>query len=448
MESIQNYLLRGKRVEAVEVALESNNFGLALLLSTFCDPETYHHATKQFADKVLRCGSPLHTIVMLFSGQLDSSLWSDSSSELLTTWRHHLAAIVSNRTQGWDRVLFTLGTKLQKLGDIHAAHVCFMVCGLQVMSPLLPEAYLSLLGCDHLLPENISLMTKEGIEAYERTEAYEWAKRRGNTSALIKTLQPFKLQYAMLLADLGFVDLAKNYLKSILDVCDFGWDDSIFKAKATARLTLPEMCESPDGFKAALAYFEQRLHQTILETEENKLPASKSEQEGGTPDGQSVFRTQAEVASPIQSPLQAFSPSPADDNNIPGVSTALTSETDMTFLTAVTSNQQDTSLLDRSAQPSSKMSKDKVVAKVNTARIKRNHNKKDPLASAAKVEKAAPKSGPAAAQTVSVPPTQANAPPTMSSPGDSKPKESKPGASGSLTKKPNPAPKSLPVSEF
>jgi len=46
-------------------------------------------------------------------------------------------------------------------------------------------------------------MTVEAVQAYERTEAFEWAKRRGNPNAAIPAVQPFKLKFAMLLADFG-----------------------------------------------------------------------------------------------------------------------------------------------------------------------------------------------------------------------------------------------------
>jgi Sec23-binding domain of Sec16 len=328
-------------VEAVDVALESRNFALALLVSSFCDADTYHNAVTQFAEKVLLPSSPLHTIAMLFSGQLGSSIWSADSKELLGSWRCHLAAIISNRTQGWERIVFTLGTKLQQLGNVHAAHVCFMVCGLQIMSPILPETYVSLLGCDHLLPENVSLMTEEGLEAYERTEAYEWAKRKGNPNAMIKTLQPYKLQYAMILADFGFVKLAETYLENILVMCDLAGDETRFENQVTARLTLPEMCASPAAFKAALASFEQRLFHKAVEKEIAAMPSTKS-----TP--------------PFHSPPPAM-----DD---PGISPTR-SDSDVSFMTAI-SHVPDAATIETLNQPKKK---DKVGSKI--ARVKRNPKK-------------------------------------------------------------------------
>jgi len=59
------------------------------------------------------------------------------------------------------------------------------------------------------------LMTPQSIQSFERSEAFEWARRRGNRKTSIPSLQPFKLRYAELLADFGYEDLAREYLLSI-----------------------------------------------------------------------------------------------------------------------------------------------------------------------------------------------------------------------------------------
>jgi Sec23-binding domain of Sec16 len=448
MESIQNYILRGKRAEAVEVALESNNFALALLVSTFCDAQTYHHVVKQYADKVLRGGSPLHTTAMLFSGQLDATVWSENPKELLGSWRHHLAALISNRINGWDRVVVALGCKLQEMGDTHAAHVCFMVSGLQLMSPITPESYMSLLGCDHHLPENVSLMTQEGIEAYERTEAYEWAKRKGNPTALIRALQPFKLKYAMLLADFGYVELAKSYLENILIMVELDGDDTRFENNVAARLTLPEMCESPEAFKAALASFEQRLFQNVTGFSDSEKDAQAQSAAGSSPAKEDVFRRDDLLSPPHgDSNLQT-------EQEYPGLSQAPTAESEVSFMTA-TSHMPDHSIMDPTSQTKTK-------DKVKIARVIRNpkkdtiledstvdtfdekgRNPTTPLAGTGDpVKLAAPKSGPPTTTPGSAPTSQmatspAEKPKTEAGKPTNKPKPS--------VKKPEPAPKSAPA---
>lgn len=201
---------------------------MALLVATMCDRECYQRAVKEYAEHALTVGSPLHTISLLFSAQLqplaeraldgsetNSSIWGYDADELRRTWKYHLAAIISNRTVGWDKIVLTLGDRLLELGDVKEAHFCFMVCGSPLSSPSHPSSRMAIVGCDHLVPMDVALMTSEGIDAYERSEAYEWAKRLGNRSAAIQSLQPFKLIYASLLCDLGFKNTAERYLQSI-----------------------------------------------------------------------------------------------------------------------------------------------------------------------------------------------------------------------------------------
>lgn len=73
-----------------------------------------------------------------------------------------------------------------------------------------------LLGC-HPTPENLALTTISAIRALELTEAYEWAKRRGNRNATIRSLQAFKVAFAALVCDYGFVECARLYLESAIE---------------------------------------------------------------------------------------------------------------------------------------------------------------------------------------------------------------------------------------
>jgi hypothetical protein len=53
---------------------------------------------------------------MLYTGQLKAQsrdpvlFWGGDPIELRRTWRIHLAAIISNRTAGWDRIVLARET--------------------------------------------------------------------------------------------------------------------------------------------------------------------------------------------------------------------------------------------------------------------------------------------------------------------------------------------------
>jgi hypothetical protein len=172
-------------------------------------------------------GTQADTLTALFSGALELGKNHDNSrvtprefwgrsdnNDLISSWKHHLATIISNRTTGWEKVVTALEDELLINGNIAAAHFCYMVCGCQMSSPS-SNTRLTLVGCDCLVPLNVGLMTSEAIQSYERTEAFEWAKRRGNPTAAIPALQPFKLIYAKLLADFGWEAWSKSYVDSI-----------------------------------------------------------------------------------------------------------------------------------------------------------------------------------------------------------------------------------------
>lgn len=251
--------MRGERDDAVDEALASGEFAMALLVASMCGREKYQHAAQQYADKVLMPGSPLHTVAMLLTGQIgSSSSWGGNPIELCNTWRVHLAAILSNRTDGWNRVVLSLGDRLLELGETHAAHFCYMVCGCSVASPLRPDSRLTLLGCN-LVPVDVTLTTSGSIQAYTYTEAYEWAKRRGNSNAAIQSLQPFKLRYAMLLADLGYKQAARRYIDTILECMGATLKDTETSGNAPGLLSLSILSADRSGLLTALGHFERRL---------------------------------------------------------------------------------------------------------------------------------------------------------------------------------------------
>ena len=288
MENVQSLLLRGKRNEAVDKAISSGDFSTALLVASMCDRDTYQRAVKRYAEQVFLQGSPLYTVALLFSGQLEaplsssSSLWGGDTDELKLKWKYHLAAIISNRTAGWDRIVLALGDRLNEFGKIKAAHFCYMVCGCPVTSPTNPNSRLVLLGCDHNQQDNVELLTEEAVMSYERTEAYEWAKRRGNQNAALRSFQPFKLIYANLLADFGYEENSKRLAQSIRQCMDIKETNRNKMYKVTSQL---QLFDDSDAFTWALYDLEHRLK--IQETTpQNLLPPPTFGEDEAMPPGQ------------------------------------------------------------------------------------------------------------------------------------------------------------------
>ena len=145
---------------------------------------------------------------MVFSGQGDVVARTPNDT-LITDWMPNLAAVITNRTNGWDGVVRELGDRLLTQGKIVEGHFCHMVAGGNIEPPS-PQARLVLLGVDHRCDATVQLKNMEGISSFQLTEAFEWAKRRGNKSACIPSLQAFKLAYARVAADEGEVEVRQQ----------------------------------------------------------------------------------------------------------------------------------------------------------------------------------------------------------------------------------------------
>ena len=144
-----------------------------------------------------------------------------------------------------------------QLEKFDGAHVCYLMCGYSIGTNWnLPTRFL-LLGCDHDIPLHSELMTPEAIESFLCTEAFEWARRRGNRRTCLQSLQVFKLRYAELLADYGYVDLAREYVVSIRQLTGIGLDENDnSQAPPMSGNLIPVF---PDDFVDRLYRFEDRL---------------------------------------------------------------------------------------------------------------------------------------------------------------------------------------------
>eukprot|EP00985_Skeletonema_marinoi_P011820 scaffold5613_cov210-Skeletonema_marinoi.AAC.1 len=237
LNDVQDLLLRGDRDRAVVEALREKNYALALIIATMCDEDIYQMVARKFADDVLSAGSPLYTTALLLTDNLPLppghvlrdnprhglSFWcEDPYQDLDTNWTQQLATILSNKRGNYTKIIMTLGDRLMQLGHCHAAHVCYLATSLSLNNPSKPSTRMVLLGCDHTVPLNRVLMTPEAVEAFERSEAFEWARRLGNKRTSFSALQPFKLRYAELLADVGHEVLAREYLLSIRSCTGIG----------------------------------------------------------------------------------------------------------------------------------------------------------------------------------------------------------------------------------
>jgi len=196
-----------------------------------------------------------------------------------------------------------------------------------------PSSRLVLVGCDHRIKRHIALVTPESCEAYLRTEALEWAKRKGNPNAVITTLQPFKMRYANLLADFGFEEIAMRYIDSIRKCTGLDSSDNTKGARAKSAHLYP------DDFVGALDVFQDRLCVSLAIDNTNK---SRSKRKLGF----KGVLSKIVPPSVISKPEEAFHDAPATGVSFDDIH----DEVNVSFMTA-TSNLHEAIATSRIVDP-------------------------------------------------------------------------------------------------
>lgn len=228
---VQNLLISGRKMEALQRAQEGHFWGFALILARELGDQFYADTVKQMAASQLVVGSPLRTLCLLIAKKpeevfLNSMMASSSMYEavhtlpqpaqnagcsMLDNWEENLAVITANRTENDHLVIIHLGDCLLKeKNDVTAAHICYLVAeaSFELYSD---SARLCLIGADHWnFPR-----TYASPEAIQRTELLEYAKVLGNSQFVLLQLQPYKLIYAHMLAEVGRVSDSLKYCQAI-----------------------------------------------------------------------------------------------------------------------------------------------------------------------------------------------------------------------------------------
>ena len=262
MEKIGRLLVSGDKEGAAVAAVEAKMWAHAMCISSIVSATALRRIMSRFVRESY-CGSdPVRTVLLIFCGQgaaaiRDEAIRPDAremascghgpggskgggvncgvhegggacgvsnarkstprgheGSLLLRHWYDHLRAILLNRTPGDAAVITALGDRLwAEAGDVDAAHVCYLVAGGSIEAPESEEARIVLIGGDHRRTESdFSYMNAAAIQ---RSEIFEYAHQLGNSQYVLPFFQPYKLMYAMQLADLGMAKAARAYCSCI-----------------------------------------------------------------------------------------------------------------------------------------------------------------------------------------------------------------------------------------
>ena len=212
LQDMQELLLKGKREEACQKALENELWAPALLLSSYMNIDMYQKVMGEFARRSFKVGTPLRTLYMQFAGQGKHLFDLDTLEPLLDAWQANLSMLLNNRTPGDADVLVNIGEGLWKLRkDVEAAHVCMMLAGEEIQAADAPTCRMALIGADHRA-NPASFCT---AAALQRTEIWEFAVKLKTPKKEMPVAMTYKLHYAMMLAEFGSKEKALAYVEAL-----------------------------------------------------------------------------------------------------------------------------------------------------------------------------------------------------------------------------------------
>jgi hypothetical protein len=351
LTQIEVYLLAGQREAAYELAMQQEDWSLAMMFACVLGPEKYQEVMKVYAQKNFAPTSPLHLVSMLYSNQAQKTIAlhgssagkflhnpqqfqnpnaigapstsTAESSNVLSEWKMVVSILLSNKTHDWEQLMNTLALRLQSESkDIFAAHFVYL-CGNNNLSfpkkkaPKNAEKPMNntesredeaakdftLLGCEssfggsRIMADVISISALRMSEIFERSLSltpistspeekekqsasakgglFGWFQSNNKTQStasaaasettkvvdekmvkLAAVLCPYKVRFAMTLADMGLVKEASSYIRSALQLVQevgiAGAEDS----SGTKKKTVPPFNKK---FVVALEEFADRL---------------------------------------------------------------------------------------------------------------------------------------------------------------------------------------------
>lgn len=221
----EELLMSGRRGEALKLAVDAKLWPQALLLAGHLGGNHHQETLAAMAKTTCKVGSPLHTLEMVMAGLAHELTETAAPSphgaagapvatpvrELLPRWREHVAILCGNPANGSAFVLRALGDELWQRNDLFASHVAYILAKERPI-PYALNSRLCLLGADHRKYPR----TYATPQAIQLTEMLESALVGGNSQAHMPSLLPYKLMYAIALADVGKLKQALAYVEAIL----------------------------------------------------------------------------------------------------------------------------------------------------------------------------------------------------------------------------------------
>ncbi|KAF2085814.1 hypothetical protein K490DRAFT_45813, partial [Saccharata proteae CBS 121410] len=242
VSQLRKFLLTGDREKAVWHAADKGLWSHAMLISTTLSKDVWKQVVQEFVrQQVKTLGGNTQSLAALY--EIFAGNWEESIDELvpasaragfqmvskadrsgtntnvlegLDRWRETLLLVISNRSEGDNQALLSLGKLLAGYGRVEAAHICYLFArSTMVLNGIDdPTAHIVLFGADHL---SSAFDIGRDMESVLLTEVYEFAVSvlATPTGTSIPHLQAYKLAHAFGLAEHGYKNEAQSYCDAI-----------------------------------------------------------------------------------------------------------------------------------------------------------------------------------------------------------------------------------------
>ncbi|CAG8481499.1 5347_t:CDS:2 [Ambispora gerdemannii] len=279
IDKLQELLLKGDRVSAVQLAMRNNLWSHALIIASCVNKDLWKEVVSEFVRQELGAEvcepnqsngrESLRVLYSLLSGQGQNAIdqflpqasllnravppsnitsttysslmspsqiipptniisngvnytpskYGDIPIQSLTKWRETVAMVLANRAPGDSQVITALGDTLKNYGWIFASHICYLLSPQTSIHSGIdsPNSRFSLIGNDYLNSSFTGYFRDS--DTLHLTEIYEFGLTLNkNNDGGLPFLQAYKLIHAWWLVDCGYVNEARRYCESIANI--------------------------------------------------------------------------------------------------------------------------------------------------------------------------------------------------------------------------------------
>ena len=210
-QAVEDLMQNGQFREACQCALDAELWDVALMLACTKAQDMWQVVSLQYIQSRFDSASPTSTLMHVLAGHSDKVFDGDA----LNDWREKLSLLLQS-TSGQDSAatISGLADSLHSDGQLFGAHLCWLLCGVNELDALGPEAKMSLVGIDGRQGLTLGSL----LMTIQMTELYEYSRRQLVSSYSIPTFQTYKLMYACMFAEMGDMPRTRQYCDQIVQM--------------------------------------------------------------------------------------------------------------------------------------------------------------------------------------------------------------------------------------